>query len=483
MRFLKKSMNSNSKKYKYLLTNIIAFLCGNLGTKLISFFMVPLYTNILKPSEYGEIDLILSIVGVISPFIACGIHEGVMRFCLDRNSNKKLVLSIGLRTFIISSIIFIFICPLFLFIPILSNYIIFVYLYSVLNEIMTIFLCYIRGKDDIKLYSFLGFLSGFITALLNILFLVFLKWGLFGYQISMLLSPLITTIVAIILGQLVDDISISQWDNSLAKEMMRYSLILIPNSLLWWCINASDRFFVSYMCGTAMNGLYAVSYKIPTLLNTVSTIFMQSWQMSAIKEFENGNESQFYDQIYKQIIFFMGISTLILMCLNKLILSLYVGNEYKAAWIFSPFLIISFFAGSLSTFWGSFYIAAKKMDKYLHSAIIGALVNILLNFYLIRQIGALGAAISTMICYIIVLIVRAKSIEAIINLKFFNKELFSIIICLSIALSVSYLPNILNWIFNILNICFYLFFNRKFIGTMIMFIKRFFQKYKGYKED
>ena len=58
-------MNNNSKKYKYLFNNIIAFLCGNLGTKLISFFMVPLYTNILKPSEYGEIDLILSIISFV----------------------------------------------------------------------------------------------------------------------------------------------------------------------------------------------------------------------------------------------------------------------------------------------------------------------------------------------------------------------------------------------------------------------------------
>ena len=94
-------MTNNTSKYKYLLTNIIAFLCGNLGTKLISFLMVPLYTNILKPSEYGEIDLILSIAGIISPFIACGIHEGIMRFCLDKGADHKLILSIGLRVFIV----------------------------------------------------------------------------------------------------------------------------------------------------------------------------------------------------------------------------------------------------------------------------------------------------------------------------------------------------------------------------------------------
>ncbi len=470
-------MTNNTSKYKYLLTNIIAFLCGNLGTKLISFLMVPLYTNILKPSEYGEIDLILSIAGIISPFIACGIHEGIMRFCLDKGADHKLILSIGLRVFIVSSVVFLLICPVLTFIPVLSNYIVFIYLYTILNEIMTIFLCYIRGKDNIKLYSFLGFVSGFITAFLNIVFLTFFNLGLIGYKISMLLSPLITILITIILGNLSKEITVKRWNKNLAIEMIRYSLVLVPNALLWWCINASDRFFISYMCGTAINGLYAISYKIPTLLNTISTIFMQSWQMSAIKENDEIDKSYFYNQVYKQAIFFMGTATLFLMYLNKPILNVYVGAEYEAAWIYSPFLIVSFFADALATFWGSFYIATKSMNKYLHSAMIGAIVNIILNFWLIRQIGALGAAIATMICYIIVFVVRAKGMESIVNVKMINKELLSILICLCIGLIISYLPDLCVWPIGIINIILYLFFNKNLILILIKQIKILIRKF------
>lgn len=462
---------NNSKKYKYLLNNIIAFLCGNLGTKLIGFFMVPLYTNVLKPTEYGEIDLILSIISIISPFIACGIHEGVMRFSLDKDADTKMVLSIGLRIFIVSSFIFLLICPLFKFVPIVSQYIKFIYLYVILNEIMTIFLCYIRGKDNIKLYSFLGFFSGFLTAFLNIIFLVVFKLGMFGYKISMLLSPFITTIFAIIIGNLLKDISIRKWKKSLAIDMLKYSLILIPNSILWWCINASDRFFVSYMCSTADNGVYAMSYKLPTLLNTVSSIFMQSWQMSAIKEYENKGESGFYNQIYKLFIFAMCLSTLILMLISKSLLNIYVGYEYRDAWIYAPFLMISFFAGSLGTFWGAFYIASKKMNKYLQSAILGALVNIILNFLLIKQIGTIGAAIATMISYIVVLIARAKGIQKLIQIKFINKEILSSIVFLFFGLIISYLSNICIWILGLINILLYLIYNKTQIVTLIKFLK------------
>lgn len=472
---------NTSTKYKYLLTNILAFLCGNIGTKLISFIMVPLYTNILSPMEYGEIDFILSIVGVISPFIACGIQEAIMRFSLDKNSDTQLVLSIGLRVFFISTLFFLLIMPIFYLIPIVSKYISFIYIYSLINEIMIIFLCYIRGKDNIKLYSFLGFLSGFLTAFFNILFLVIFKWGLTGYKFSMILSPFFTTIFAIILGNIKKDISIKKWNKKLAIEMIKYSLILIPNAILWWCINASDRFFVSYMCGTRANGLYAVSYKIPTLLSTISSILMQSWEMSAIKEYENKENSDFYNEIYRTLIFTMGVATIALIFANRKIMSVYVGSSYRSAWIYSPFLMASFFFGSLGTFWGSFYIATKRMNKYLNSAIVGASVNVVLNYILISRMGPIGAAIATMVGYLVVMIVRARGISNNFEINVINKEFISTIICLFLSIVFSYGSGMLFIYLGLSNIILYFILNKSLINSFINMGMKIIKKMKNKK--
>lgn len=464
-------MISEKNRYKYLMVNILSFLFGNLGTKLIGFFMVPLYTNVLVPAEYGEIDLILSVAGVISPFLACGIHEGIMRFSLDKGADRKLVLSIGMRVFSISSIILLTICPVLRLIPIISDEIWFLYFYCFLNEMMTIFLCYIRGKDDVKLYAFLGFISAFLTALLNIIFLLVLHWGVFGYKASMLLSPVITTLLAVILGKLYTDFSLCKWNKSLAKEMMQYSIILIPNAILWWCINASDRFFVSYMCGTAENGIYAVAYKIPTLLNTVASIFMQAWQMSAIKEHEEGEKTDFSNHIYSMLTFFMAFVTLGLILINRFVLSIYVGVEYQSAWIYSPVLMIAFFAGSLGTFWGSFYIASKNMKRYLYSAMAGAVVNIVLNLSLIYIMGTIGAAIATLVSYFVVLVVRALGIQKQVNIKFINKPLNSAFICLLIGLVAAYLKVWIAWTVGILIIIIYVLINREYVSRLLQIFK------------
>lgn len=456
-------MNDSKQKFKYLLVNIAAFLCGSLGSKLISFFMVPLYTNVLQPEQYGELDLILSVAGVLSPFVACGIHEGIMRFSLDKGANRPLVFSIGLRTFLISSAIFLAIIPVVKQIPLIADDAVFLYLYCILNELMTIFLCYIRGKDNTKLYAFLGFLSALFTASLNILFLVAFHWGEAGYKASMLLSPVLTSLVAVFLGRLLPDLSVRKWEKKTAGEMLKYSFILIPNALLWWCINASDRFFVSYMCGTAENGLYAVAYKIPTLLSTVASIFMQAWQMSAIKEHEEENGNKFSETIYRNLTVFICAATLVLMLINKTVLSVYVGEEYFGAWAYSPVLMLSFFAGALASFWGSFYIAAKKMKTYLLSAIVGALINIVLNFVMIRSLGTIGAAIATAVSYIAVFLVRGFGICTDVRIRVWNFQLVTASVCLLIGLIASYLPGYLAWGIGLVNLAGYLLLNRKLL--------------------
>lgn len=465
-------MSSKNSRTKYLFANVLSFLCGSLGTKLISFFMVPLYTNILVPAEYGEIDLILSVAGVISPFLACGIHEAIMRFSLDKGADQRLVLSIGLRVFLFSSVILLLLCPVLRNIPIISNDIWFLYLYCLLNEIMTISLCYIRGKDHIKLYAFLGFISAFLTALFNIVFLVVLHWGLFGYKTSMLISPIITTIIAIVMGRLYKDFTLNAWDKRLAKDMLQYSLVLIPNAVLWWCINASDRFFVSYMCGTAANGLYAVSYKIPTLLNMVATIFMQAWQMSAIKEHEEGEKTDFSNQIYSMLMFIMTIATLSLILVNRTALNIYVGEEYQLAWTYSPPLMVAFFAGALGTFWGSFYIASKNMKRYLYSAIAGAVTNLILNLWLINVMGTMGAAIATLISYFVVLIVRAIGIQEQVNIQFANKIFISSVICITIGTVVAYLEPLLAWTLGLCIILIYIAINKESLFSLLRVVKQ-----------
>lgn len=84
--------------------------------------------------------------------------------------------------------------------------------------------------------------------------------------------------------------------------MARYSVVLIPNSFMWWIMNSSDRIMVSSMISVAANGIYAVSYKFPTLVSTLTTIFNQAWSYSAIREEGTDDESEYNNKIFRVLI-------------------------------------------------------------------------------------------------------------------------------------------------------------------------------------
>jgi hypothetical protein len=78
--------------------------------------------------------------------------------------------------------------------------------------------------------------------------------------------------------------------------MLRYALPLVPASIFWWITNASDQFFVAAMLedGTSWTAVLGASYKLPTILSIVSTIFTEAWQISAFTDGTDSQREQFF---------------------------------------------------------------------------------------------------------------------------------------------------------------------------------------------
>ena len=90
-------MKKESRK-KYLLKNTIFFSIGNFGSKIINFFLVPLYTNILSVAEYGTVDLMTILTTVLVPIITLNLSEAVLRFSLDKDADREKILKALMNT-------------------------------------------------------------------------------------------------------------------------------------------------------------------------------------------------------------------------------------------------------------------------------------------------------------------------------------------------------------------------------------------------
>ena len=94
------------KKYKKLFSNTIIFSIGTFSSKILVFLLVPFYVQFLSDAEYGTVDLITQTANLLIPVVSMGIASAVLRFGLDKASDKKAVFSTGVAAILIGFAVF-----------------------------------------------------------------------------------------------------------------------------------------------------------------------------------------------------------------------------------------------------------------------------------------------------------------------------------------------------------------------------------------
>ncbi len=407
------------KKYKNLTKNIGLFAIGSFGSKIVAFLMLPLYTNVLSTKDFGTADLIHTTAQLLMPFLLLSIQDATLRFGMDNNYDKSDVLSSSVRVISKGSLILILgivFCIVTNIVSMTLVYWLFLFFTFFLGSIINCFNLYLKSKNKASIIAISGIICTFFTCFFNVIFLVFYKAGIVGYMLSSIIALSLQGIYQIIFGRIYEDIHIIKY-NDISKEMTKYSRPLIANSVAWWVNNASDRYILSWISGVAVNGIYAVSYKIPTILTTFQNIFYNAWSISAIAEYDSNDVDGFIGNNYTLYSFFSIIICSVIILLNIPITSFLYAKEYFTAWKCVPFLLVATVLSGISQLEGSLFAAERKTKEVAKTTVIGSVVNIIFNFILIYLIGALGAALSTLIGYFFTWFLRTNSLKKFVRMK------------------------------------------------------------------
>lgn len=389
---------THMNRYKKLLNNSLVFAVGNFGSKFISLFMVPLYTFVLTTSEYGTIDLLTNSINLIIPFLTLSLDQSLLRFIMykkkDQNDNRYLssTIFVYLSLFLIGTLL---LYPLFFIFSIFENYRIYFFIILFLNGLQTLLLQFCRGIGEIKVYALNGIMQTFVFASLNIFFLVVLRLQVTGYFLAMLLGILFSIVYLTYMNNIIPRLKLKYIEKKIIKEMLIYSIPLIPNSTMWWLVNNSTRYIILFFLGPAANGLFAVATKVPTIINTFTGIFTQAWQLSAFEEYDSEDRDKFYSDIfeyYYQILFIIssGIMVTVLFLTTNLI-----SKNFFDSWKIIPALMLGTVFQTLAGFLGSIYTASMKTKGVFSSSLLGALLSIACNFVFIPLLGISGAGYGT----------------------------------------------------------------------------------------
>ncbi len=438
---------SSGQKGKKLIKNIAYMFIGSFASKILSFLLVPLYTSVLSTEEYGVCDIIFTSILLLMPVFTLVIYEPMLRFSLEKDCDHTDVFMSGITVALVGFLVLAALSPLTLFVEAIRDYYWYClafYFVSTLHQCCSYF---VRGIGRVKVYTIIGITNTGCMLGLNILFLLVLRIGIVGYILANILSHLVSIIVGSILAQFHRYIDFRRKPNLLTvKEMLRYSIPLIPNSVSWWVSNSSCRYVLTFFSGLAVNGVYSVANKIPSIISTMSTITNAAWQLSAVDDFGSGESKRFFARVYDCFLTLHILLVGVIILLTKQISFILFKADFYEAWKYVPLLTVAVMYNSMGGFIGTVFTSAKKTKALMTTTLVGAVANILLSIVLVPFIGGYGAAISTLFSYLVVYVARtikSRSImlfprktisniasnillltEAIVIMKDFNKGIF-----------------------------------------------------------
>lgn len=407
-------------RYKYLFKNIGLLTISSFATKLLSFFLVPLYTNILTTTEYGTYDLFNTTVGVLLPILTLNVQDAVMRFVIDSKSNRKAIVSVAMKILLIANTIVaagLIANSIFCMSTLVKEYAIFFFLMFLVQSLSGVITYYVRGIDKIADLSISSVLVSVFTISCNVIFLAVFHWGLIGYFLANIIGPLAQCLYLIIRSDMIYVTDLRANFSEEKKAMLDYCKPMIANSVAWWINNTSDRYVVIFFCGLAENGVYSVASKIPSILNIFQSIFSQAWTLSAVRDFDPEDKNGFFANTYRIYNCLMVLICSAIIVGDKLLARFLYAKDFYVAWRYVPWLTIAIVFGALSGYIGGFFSAVKNSKIFAQSTVVGAISNIILNFIMTPFMGALGAAIATAVCYFVVWVIRYWHSKKFIKLK------------------------------------------------------------------
>lgn len=464
---MKREVKIMDNKYRRLLSNTLIFTIGNLGSKFIQFLLVPLYTYTLTKEEYGITELILTAINLLIPVFSISIADGLLRFGLDKKLNKGNILKTSLFLVFIGSLLTIFAIPIFSLNQILKNWLIYFILILNLRIYRDVFTIQLKVDDKNKLIAIENILYTFVLCVLSLIFLVQMSLGIKGYFLAYIFSSIFSIIFLLLIGKVGNKLSNAKIEKTMVKNLLIYSIPMILNGIAWWLNNASDRFMIEMYIGSAAVGLYSVAAKLPAFINNFTGVFNQAWIISAVESYED-KEKNFYNEVFEKYYVLLFLSVMLFNTVIKQFVWFYVNIDFFEAWEYTPFLVMSAAVSGVAGFTAGVYSATKKNINVTITTLVGAIVNIILNYFLIPRIGIMGAAIATYISWIVIVIYRLYDISKFSDFTV-DKKLFLYLTLLFIQCIFITYYNLLGIVISIFLIVYFIIKEKKVVFS---FIKR-----------
>lgn len=396
----------SENKYTRLAKDTAIFAAGNLLTKLIYFFMVPLYTSAMTTAQYGRAEMLNTLVDIVYPIATMYVVDAMYRFTIDDDADLQQTYGITMRITVWSIVLVTLGSVGVSLIRRDIDALLFGALY-ISFSIYKVVLQFARGLGRNVPFAIAGVLNALVLTGMNVLLLVVFHCGVEGYILAIIVANVAASVyIFLATGQKHYCTRHFKPDRALRRSMLRYSIPCVPNMLCWWVVNVSDRYMLQYMIGDAVCGVYTAASKLPAVLSTFSTIFQQAWQYSAVKESGSEDRDTFYSEIFTCLSAFVLCLASVVTLATDVLCRIVLQKEFYEGRFLLPILLAAAVYSCYAAYFGTFYSVVKNNVMSMISTIAAAVCNVVLNLLLIPRMEGLGAAYATLASYIVMAVIR-----------------------------------------------------------------------------
>lgn len=433
---------------KTLIKNTGWIAIGNMGAKMIGFIMLPFYTNWLNPTQYGTADLIHTYATLLVGLGALSIQNAMFVFPakVDLQAKKEYYstgLIFTLFAFGILALIFsgLNVCKTS---GIIFEYSWFIYGMLVSSILQSFSMEFCRSINRMDIFGLTGIVNTGCIALFSLLLIP--KFVLYGYIYAIIIANFLTITFTIVYTKSYRFVSIRSFNKKYLKDMLSFTIPLIPTNIMWWAISSFNRPVLEQHVELFMIGLYAVANKLPAIITLCYSFFHQAWIVTVMDEYNSKDFNTYYNKMLR-LVLSSQVTVFILICIfSELIVKILTNSEYYKAWIYIPILCLGALINNFVSFTGAVLTALKKSKYLLYSALPSGITSIILNLLLIPQFGLWGACIAIPSSCIVTLIMRIYLSKKYVQYDqysfYFNNSIFiiiSILLCLIPNIYIRYI--------------------------------------------
>jgi O-antigen/teichoic acid export membrane protein len=437
-------------KLRRLGTESLTYSLSTFAGHFVWVFLVPIYTRVFSPEEYGIIDLIATVVSFLTLFLYMGLDSATGRYYADSENDhdRRLTASTTLFYLIGLALVVGMIGPFFskqlsqliLRSPTYEQILLVAMVSVPFSLINNTCLILFRFRFESTRFAITAITSLLFQTGLSIYLVVFLRVGIIGIYLAGLVNAVMFSCVNLWLTRSSFALVFS---SSRLKELLFFGVPLIPLSLAQYITTYSNRYFLMNFLGLREVGLYGIGYKLSSLTSLLVLGFQYAWGPFVYSNYKDEDAKRMFANTYNYVSTILSFAAVILSLFAKEILMVFTTQAYVDAYKVVPFISASIVAYTLG---GYFTIGIGIAKKNIHRAwggITAALINLSLNYVLIPPLGMVGAAIAGIISFLVLGIVLMHISQRYYRVEYRFKANFTMyfIAALVILAAYSFFPS------------------------------------------